>query len=89
MLGMVVAEGGRPTNKASTPGDPQKLGILSRNAVARSVKPSAFSVRAISAPALNIELSTAVSSLRPSTLTQLATLQLIRETAQQLLASTS
>ena len=63
--------------------------ILSRNAVARSVKPSAFSVRAISSPALNIELSTAVSSLRPSTLTQLATLQLIRETAQQLLASTS
>jgi LysR family nitrogen assimilation transcriptional regulator len=63
--------------------------ILSRNAVARSIKPSAFRVRAISAPALNIELSTAVSSLRPSTLTQLATLQLIRETAQQLLASTS
>ena len=63
--------------------------ILSRNAVARSVKPSAFSVRAINAPALNIELSTAVSSLRPSTLTQQATLQLIRETAQQLLASTS
>ena len=63
--------------------------ILSRNAVARSIKPSAFRVRSISAPALNIELSTAVSSLRPSTLTQLATLQLIRETAQQLLASTS
>ena len=63
--------------------------ILSRNAVARSIKPSAFSVRAINAPALNIELSTAVSSLRPSTLTQQATLQLIRETAQQLLASTS
>lgn len=61
--------------------------ILSRNAVARSIKPSAFSVRSINAPSLTIELSTAVSSLRPSTLTQQATLQLIRDTAQQLLAA--
>jgi len=62
--------------------------ILSRNAVARSIQPSAFSVRAISAPALTIDLSTAISSLRPSTLTQQATLHLIRDTAQQLLSST-
>jgi len=61
--------------------------ILSRNAVTRSIKPSAFSVRSISAPTLTIELSTAVSSLRPSTLTQQATLQLIRDTARQLLAA--
>jgi len=62
--------------------------ILSRNAVARSVQPSAFSLRAISSPPLTIDLSTAISSLRPSTLTQQATLNLIRETAQQLLTST-
>jgi LysR family nitrogen assimilation transcriptional regulator len=62
--------------------------ILSRNAVARSIKPSAFTVRPISAPTLTIQLSTVTSSLRPSTLTQQATLNLIRETAQQLLAST-
>jgi len=61
--------------------------ILSRNAVASSIKPSAFSVRRINAPALTIALSTAISSLRPSTLTQQATLNLIRETAQQLLTS--
>ncbi|MCX8520945.1 MAG: LysR substrate-binding domain-containing protein [Rhodoferax sp.] len=61
--------------------------ILSRNAVARSINPSAFSVRRINAPALTIALSTAISSLRPSTLTQQATLNLIRETAQQLLTS--
>jgi LysR family nitrogen assimilation transcriptional regulator len=61
--------------------------ILSRNAVASSIKPSAFSVRRITAPALTIALSTAISSLRPSTLTQQATLNLIRETARALLSS--
>jgi len=61
--------------------------ILSRNAVASSIKPSAFSVRRITAPALTIALSTAISSLRPSTLTQQATLALIRNTAQHLLAA--
>ena len=61
--------------------------ILSRNAVASSIKPSAFSVRSIKAPALTIALSTAISSLRPSTLTQQATLNLIRETARALLSS--
>ncbi len=59
--------------------------ILSRNAVARSIKPSAFALRAIAEPPLRIPLSTAVSSLRPATLTQQATLALIRETAQTLL----
>ncbi len=61
--------------------------ILSRNAVASSFKPSAFSVRRINAPSLTIALSTAISSLRPTTLTQQATLTLIRETAQHLLTS--
>jgi LysR family nitrogen assimilation transcriptional regulator len=61
--------------------------ILSGNAVTRSINPSAFTTRAIASPSLSIELSTVVSSQRPSTLTQQATLNLIRETAQHLLAS--
>ena len=61
--------------------------ILSRNAVTRSINPSAFSTRPISQPQLSIELSCVVSSQRPSTLTQQATLSLIRETALRLLES--
>jgi len=61
--------------------------ILSRNAVTRSINPSAFSTRSISHPQLSIELSCVVSSQRPSTLTQQATLSLIRETALRLLES--
>lgn len=61
--------------------------ILSRNAVTRSINPSAFSKLAISEPQLSIELCSVVSSLRPATLTQQATLNLIRETAQKLLES--
>jgi LysR family nitrogen assimilation transcriptional regulator len=61
--------------------------ILSRNAVTRSINPSAFSKRAISEPQLSIQLCSVVSSLRPTTLTQQATLSLIRETAQKLLES--
>jgi len=57
--------------------------ILPRNAVMRSVNPSAYSVRAVSAPDLRIALSTAISSLRPSTLTQQATLELLQQTAQE------
>lgn len=56
--------------------------ILSRNAVMRSVRPSAFSVRQVCTPALHIQLTTAISSLRPTTLTQQATLALIHEVAQ-------
>lgn len=59
--------------------------ILSRNAVTRSIKPSAFVTRPISEPRLSIQLSSAVSAQRPSTLTQQATLNLIRDTAQHLL----
>jgi LysR family nitrogen assimilation transcriptional regulator len=61
--------------------------ILSRNAVTRSINPSAFSTRPISEPSLSIQLCSVVSSLRPTTLTQQATLSLIRETAQKLLES--
>jgi LysR family nitrogen assimilation transcriptional regulator len=61
--------------------------ILSRNAVASSVKPSAFTVRAINEPPLRTRLSLATSSLRPATLTQQATLELMRTTTQARLAS--
>ena len=57
--------------------------ILSRNAVMRSVRPSAYALRPIGEPELRIALSTAISSLRPSTLTQQATLELLEQTAQQ------
>lgn len=59
------------------------VAILSRNAVLRSVRPSAYALRAIHEPTLRIPLATAVSSLRPSTLTQQATLALLREVAQE------
>ena len=57
--------------------------ILSRNAVQHSIRPSAFSTRTICEPALSIELTTAISALRPTTLTQQATLALLREITQQ------
>ena len=53
--------------------------LLSRNAVANSVRPSAFSVRTIREPALRTKISLATSSLRPTTLTQQSTLALIRQ----------
>ncbi|MFM7024828.1 MAG: LysR substrate-binding domain-containing protein [Limnohabitans sp.] len=57
--------------------------ILPRNAVMRSARPSAYSARAIGAPRLRIALSTAISSLRPTTLTQQATLELLHQVAQE------
>jgi LysR family nitrogen assimilation transcriptional regulator len=60
--------------------------ILPSNAVMRSVRPSAFAVRPVSEPSLHIQLTTAISSLRPTTLTQQATLSLISEVAQQWLS---
>ena len=62
--------------------------ILSRNAVASSVKPSAFTVRAISQPPLRTRLSLATSSARPATLTQQAPMELVRATAQARLSAT-
>jgi LysR family nitrogen assimilation transcriptional regulator len=56
--------------------------VLSRNAVANSVRPSAFSVRTIQHPALRTKVSLATSSLRPTTLTQQSTLTLIRQTIE-------
>ncbi|MEO5795493.1 MAG: LysR substrate-binding domain-containing protein [Rhodoferax sp.] len=57
--------------------------LLSRHAVASSIRPSAFTTRAIHQPALRTKVSLATSSLRPSTLTQQATLELIRRTVAQ------
>jgi len=62
--------------------------ILSRNAVASSVKPSAFTVRAIGQPPLRTRLSLATSSARPATLTQQATMELVRATTQARLSAT-
>jgi LysR family transcriptional regulator, nitrogen assimilation regulatory protein len=61
--------------------------ILSRNAVATSARPQAFAMRAISAPSLRSKLAMAMSSQRPATLTQKATLQLIGQMAHNLLAA--
>ena len=57
--------------------------VLSRNAVVNSVRPSAFSVRTIQNPVLRTKVSLATSSLRPATLTQQATLALLRQTVDQ------
>jgi LysR family nitrogen assimilation transcriptional regulator len=56
--------------------------VLSRNAVLSSVRPSAFRVRPIHEPVLRSKLYVATSSLRPTTLTQQATVELIRQTVQ-------
>jgi len=54
--------------------------LLSRNAVASCIRPSAYQVRAVCDPPLRTRLFLAVSSMRPTTLTQHATLELIRST---------
>ena len=54
--------------------------LLSRNAVASCIRPSAYQVRAVCDPPLRTRLFLAVSSMRPTTLTQHATLDLIRST---------
>ncbi len=63
--------------------------VLSRNAVDSSLRPAAYCVRAISEPRLRSRLSLASSSLRPSTLTQQATMELIGETCARLLSPAS
>ncbi len=57
--------------------------LLSRNAVASSTRPSAFTVRSIQQPTLRTKLALATSSLRPTTLTQQSTLDLLRSTVAQ------
>ena len=52
--------------------------LLSRNAVASSIRPSAYLTRAICDPPLRTRVCLATSSMRPATLTQQATLHLIQ-----------
>jgi LysR family nitrogen assimilation transcriptional regulator len=59
--------------------------LLSRNAVTSSIRPSAYLMRAVIDPPLRTRLSLAISSQRPATLTQQATLDLLRRTAQDVL----
>lgn len=63
--------------------------VLSRNAVASSIRPSAFSVRTITEPVLRTKVSLATSSLRPATLTQQTTMALLHRITQQTLATGS
>ena len=60
--------------------------LLSRNAVASSIRPSAYQTRTISPP-LRTRLCLATSSQRPATLTQQTTLALIRNTLDMLNAA--
>ncbi|BAO81210.1 transcriptional regulator [Serpentinimonas raichei] len=57
--------------------------VLSRHAVAASGKPAAFAVRPIGPPALQIQVALASSAQRPSTLTQRAARDLIRQVCEQ------
>ena len=60
--------------------------VLTRNAVATSARPDAFTLRPIGSPPLRSKLLLAMSSQRPATLTQKAMQQLIQEAAPRLLA---
>ncbi len=66
--------------------DGEGSAVLSRNAVQTSGRPEAFAMRPIGSPRLRSKLSLAVSAQRPSTLTQQAAVQLVRELAWRLLA---
>ncbi|MCF8159423.1 MAG: LysR family transcriptional regulator [Polaromonas sp.] len=57
--------------------------VLSRNAVASSIRPSAFTVHTITEPVLRSKICMATSALRPNTLTQQATLALLQRTVEQ------
>lgn len=52
--------------------------VLSRHAVASSLRPSAYAVRPIGTPGMHTRLSLATSSQRPATLTLQATLPLLK-----------
>ena len=61
--------------------------VLSRNAVSSSIRPSAFSVRSITAPVLRTKVSVATSSRRPATLTQQTTMALLHRITHQTIAA--
>lgn len=92
--GALAAQGLRPTIAMEVDGVAAILelvagggvsAILSANAVQTSGRPSAFSMRPIGSPRLRSRLSMAVSTHRPTTLTQKATQDLIRATAASVL----
>lgn len=54
--------------------------VLPRSAVLNAIQPGAYTIRNIANPGLRSQLAIAISSLRPMTLTQQATIRLIGET---------
>lgn len=63
--------------------------LLSHHAVASSTRPSVFQTRVVTDPPLRTRLSLAISSQRPSTLTQKACLDVLRATAARVLGATN
>lgn len=63
--------------------------LLTRNAVASCIRPSAYLVRAVRNPPLSTRLFLATSSMRPTTRTQQTTLALIRQTLAVALEDTA
>lgn len=63
--------------------------ILSRHAVVRSIRPSAYTVRTIVQPALRTRLWLASSSQRPATLTLQATMELMHRVCHDLFTAPS
>ncbi len=59
--------------------------VLSRNAVANSLRPAAYHLRSIVEPELRTKVSVATSSLRPATLTQQTTLELLKRTVREII----
>jgi len=55
--------------------------------VASSIRPSTYQTRPVCEPALRTRLCLATSSLRPATLTQQTTLDLIRQTLEMVNAA--
>jgi LysR family nitrogen assimilation transcriptional regulator len=63
------------------------LAVLSSNAILTAPRPEAFAIRRIESPPLRSRLALALSSQRPTTLTQQAVLTLIREVVTQTMSN--
>jgi LysR family nitrogen assimilation transcriptional regulator len=63
------------------------LAVLSSNAILTAPRPEAFAIRKIVNPPLRSRLALAISSQRPSTLTQQAVLKLLREVIGQTMSA--
>ncbi len=57
--------------------------VLSRNAVRNSLRPASYTLRTITQPELRAKVALATSSLRPATLTQQMTLNLLKRSVQE------